>query len=158
MKNRPILISIIAITQAVIASVFILYNQFVWTFHLTAFLMNISLLTLILLASFGLWKAKQWGWWLTNIYYIQVLFNTVISTINYLYIVPRQFEGIEVDISNMLSPVMILTIIIGLFIPFYLFRKTTLHYFNINNDKTKLILITIIAFIWSFSTSFLLFN
>ena len=149
MNRRPIIISAIAITQGIIASVFVLYNLIVWGFNLHIFLLNISLLTFILLASIGMWKAKEWGWWLTNIYYIQIIFNIVMSTINYLYFVPRQYEEIDLGISNLVSPAGILAMIIGLMIPYYLCRKSTLDYFNIQNDKIKLIIITIIAFIWS---------
>lgn len=134
-----------------------LYNLIVWGFILSILLMNISLLAFILLASFGLWKGKEWGWWLTNIYFIQMLFGMIISTIKLLYFVPKQYEGIEIGISNMFSLSGILAIIFGLLIPFYLFRKNTLDYFKINNYKLKLLIITIVAVIWNFVYS-LLFN
>lgn len=152
MKNRPIPLSIIAISQGIIATVWIGFytiDIILLGFNLYSLLYNISLLAFILLASFGLWKAKEWGWWLTNIYYIKILFGMVISIINSLYFVPKYYEGIENVMSNVFSPSAIIVIILGLLIPFYLFRKTVLDYFKIRNFKFKLAIIIIIALIWN---------
>lgn len=149
MKNRPILISLIA-SQGVIVSVFILYSMITWSFDLNILMMNITLLVFILLASFGLWKGREWGWWLTNIYYLNILFGMIVSTINFIYFIPRKYEDFEVGLTTIISPLGTVALIVGLLIPILLFRKNSLDYFNIKKHKLKLILIILIAIAWYF--------
>lgn len=151
LKNRPISISIIAISQGIIASVYILYNLIVWGFNLYILLMNIALLAFILLASFWLWKGREWGWWLTNIYYFKMLFGMIVSTVNLLYFIPRKYEHIEVGITNTISTLGTTALTFGLLIPILLLRRNILNYFKISNYKSKFLLIMIIAIIWYFA-------
>lgn len=148
MKKRPIPISIIAISQGIILPVFIGHNLIVWGFNLSILLNNITLMIYIILASFGLWKGKEWGWWLTNIYYIHLLLGMIISIIKILFIVPNQYKEMEISLFNAFSPYGIIALALGILIPFYLFRKSILNYFEIRNVKYKLLIITIIALVW----------
>lgn len=149
MINKHNGIKIFAILQGVIATIYISYYTIGYSIYIFPFIMNSLLLLYILLASFGLWKGKEFGWWLTNIYYMKIITGMVISVIKSYYFQLETVGEIVVSFYSLISFRSSALTILGVIIVVYMFRRSTLNYFNVTNVKMKFILILIIAILWN---------